>query len=214
MAALLIGLAGSKIGIHAPLTAFVKRMVRTMRQDDYSSLDAYLMALGITIEHENLGPETQIKIDRGMHVLLKPHIFYFPVLPDLLFSWIRTLRYRDMIGACTDDIWPDELIESGGIAGFLRDIVQRGVDPVDAVRFATFNNARRLAQSGLQEAALLGTIAPGYSADLVLLDGPLKDFRADTVLPGGHIVARKGVLTDPLPNPVVPDNEAKWRITG
>jgi adenine deaminase len=205
MAALLIGLAGSKIGLHAPLTAFVRRMIRNMRQDDFASLDAYLMALGITAEHENLGPETQIKIDRGMRVLIKPHIFYFPVLPDLLFAWLRTLRYRDMIGACTDDIWPDELITSGGIAGFLRDIVRRGVDPVDAIRFATFNNARRLAESGLQEAALLGAIAPGYSADLVLLDGPLRNFQADTVLHGGRIVAREGVLTDPLPSLEVPD---------
>jgi adenine deaminase len=140
-----------------------------------------------------------------MRVLIKPHIFYFPVLPDLLFAWLRSLRYRDMIGACTDDIWPDELVKSGGIAGFLRDIVRRGVDPVDAVRFATFNNARRLAESGLLDAGLLGAIAPGYSADLVLLDGPLGNFQANTVLHGGRIVAREGVLTDPLPEPNVPD---------
>ncbi len=205
MAALLIGLVSSKVGFHAPLSAFARRMVRTMRQDDFASLDTYLMALGLTAEHENLGPEAQIKIDRGMRVLFKPHIFYFPVLPDLLFAWMRTLRYRDTIGACTDDIWPDELIKSGGIAGFLRDIVRRGVDPVDAVRFATLNNARRLAESGLQDAALLGAIAPGYRADLVLLDGPLGDFRADTVLHDGRVVARKGVLTDPLPKPNAPE---------
>jgi len=208
-AAMLFSVGSTKIGLHAPMRAFVRGMIRKMREDEFQDLDTYLMALGITADHECYGPETQIKLDHGMRVMLKPHIFFFPILPDLFLGWLNTIRYNDQIGMCTDDIWPDELVEGGGIAGFLRQIIHRGVDPVDAIRFATFNNAQRLATSGMKEFSLLGTIAPGYAADIAILDGPLADVRAEAVLHGGEVVAQEGELSTPLPEPSVPDHMLK-----
>jgi adenine deaminase len=82
----------------------------------------------------------------------------------------------------------------GGIAGVLRLLVKNGIDPLDAVRFATVNNAQRLAQAGISEAVLIGALAPGMAADIVLLGGPLRQFQIDLVIHEGKVVAEKGEL--------------------
>jgi len=122
----------------------------------------------------------------------------------LLLQAVRRLRYKDPIGLCTDDMWPDDLIAVGGMAGVLRLLVKNGIAPVDAVRFATLNNAQRLAQAGMREATLIGALAPGLSADLALVAEPLKDFKIDLVIHEGTVVAEHGKLTQPLPGPKVP----------
>jgi adenine deaminase len=90
------------------------------------------------------------------------------------------------------------------MVGVLRDLVKHGIRPSDAVRFATLNNAQRLAQAGIAEAALLGAIAPGMAADLVLVAEPLKELRVGLVIHEGVVVAENGKLTRPVPTARVP----------
>lgn len=173
---------------------------RQLRQSSYPELNAYLCALGLTADHETYGPEIQVKLDHGMHLMISSHIFLtFPMMMPIILQGVRQLRYKDMIGLCTDDIWPDELLEIGGMAGVLRLLAQNGIDPVDAVRFATLNNAQRLAQAGIPEAALIGALAPGMAADIVLVDKPLKKFKIEMVLHQGQVVAEGGQITQPAP---------------
>ena len=127
------------------------------------------------------------------------------MLMPILLQAVRRLRYKDPIGLCTDDIWPDEFIEMGGLAGVLRLLVKNGISPVDAVRFATLNNAQRLALAGIPEAVLIGAIVPGMSADITLVADPLKEFKIDMVIYEGKVVAENGKLTQPVPAPKVPD---------
>lgn len=176
-----------------------------LRKQEYQDLDAYLVALGLTADHETYGPEVQIKLDHGMHLMLSSHIFLtLPQMMPVLLQAIRKLKYKDAIGLCTDDMWPDDLLEIGGLAGVLRLLTKHGIHPVDAVRFATLNNARRLAQSGIEEAALIGALAPGMSADIVLVADPLKQFKVDMVFHEGQQVMENGKLLIQVPAPKVP----------
>jgi adenine deaminase len=76
---------------------------------------------------------------------------------------------------------------------------------VDAVRFGTLNNARRLAIGGIREAAFLGALAPGMVGDVVLVADPLKAFDVQMVLHEGKVVAARGTVTVPAPQPRVPE---------
>jgi len=175
-----------------------------LRKDDHRDLDAYMVALGLTADHETYGPEMQIKLDHGMRLMLSSHIFALPLI-GLLLQGVKRLRYKSAIGMCTDDIWPDALVEDGGMVRVVRGLVRHGIDPIDAVRFATLNNAERLAQAGIGEATLMGALAPGMVADLVLVGEPLREFRIDLVMHEGRIVAEGGKTLSAIPDAVIPE---------
>lgn len=196
-----VGLIGAQV-LRIPSLAALPYgiFMRQLRRNEYPELNAYLVALGLTADHETYGPEIQIKLDHGMRLMVSSHIFLtLPLMMPIFLQGVRRLKYKDMIGLCTDDIWPDDLLSMGGIAGVLRLLAKNGIDPVDAVRFATLNNAQRLAQAGIPEAALIGALAPGMTADIVLVDGPLKNFKIDQVFHEGRLVAEKGKLVQPPP---------------
>ncbi len=191
-------------GLRGAMGLAVNTIVRKLRRGSYRDLDTYLTALGITADHETYGPELQVKLDHGMYVMISSHLFSMPMTPPLYLQIVRKLRYRDSIGACTDDIWPDDIMEKKGLLGVLKSLVKHGIDPVDAIRFATINNARRLAQVGIREASLLGAVAPGMVADLVLVRGRLRDLDVDEVIHDGRVVSRQGRLLEPVKAPHVP----------
>src|SRR5207247_4605941 len=79
---------------------------------------------------------------------------------------------------CTDDREPDFIVEQGHINQMVRVAVEEGVSPEDALVMATINPAtcHRLWR--------LGAIAPGYQADILILDD-LRSFRPRQVLKRG-----------------------------
>jgi len=94
----------------------------------------------------------------------------------------------------TDDIFPNDLKHHGHIDGLLRRVVAGGVSPASAVRHASYVPARHY---GLVDR---GALAPGYRADLVLVED-LTQFRVNTVIKGGKIAARGGQCLDYGPSP-------------
>ncbi|MGC9346632.1 MAG: adenine deaminase C-terminal domain-containing protein [Anaerolineae bacterium] len=198
-----IGMIGGRLSGRAGL-AF-RTLVRKLREGDYPELDTYLVALGLTADHETYGPEIQIKLDHGMPLMISAHIFEMMETAPLFLEGVRRLRYKDSLGMCTDDLWPDELLEHGGMVSVMRRLVRHGIDPVDAVRFATLNNAKRLAVGGIREAAFLGALAPGMVGDVVLVADPLKAFHVQMVLHEGKVVAARGTAIVPSPPPEVPE---------
>jgi adenine deaminase len=94
----------------------------------------------------------------------------------------------------TDDIFPNDLMRHGHIDGLLRRVVAGGVPPAAAVRHASYVPARHY---GLIDR---GAVAPGYRADLVVVDD-LALFRVRTVLKGGKVVARDGKCLPDGPAP-------------
>jgi adenine deaminase len=92
----------------------------------------------------------------------------------------------------TDDRHADDLVREGHLDFILRKAVSLGADPVTALQMVTINTARHF---GL---ANMGAIAPGYHADLVVLDN-LENFAVKRVFHRGRSVARHGELTVELP---------------
>ena len=178
---------------------------KQLRKSQYRDLNTYLTALGPTADHESYGPEIITKLDHGMRLMLSSHIFLtLPMMMPFLLQAVRDLRYTDAIGMCTDDMWPDDLLQYGGLAGVIRMLAKNGIDVRDAIRFATLNNAQRLAMGGIAEASLLGSVAPGMAADIALVEQPLKKFRVDTVVHAGKVVVEGGKLVVPIPESRVP----------
>ncbi len=87
----------------------------------------------------------------------------------------------------TDDRDPQDLTTRGHIDSIVRRAIELGLDPVEAIRLASYNTAQyfRLYNRG--------AIAPGFVADMVVLDD-LRTFRVSAVYKEGKLVARAGEL--------------------
>ncbi len=92
---------------------------------------------------------------------------------------------------CTDDREPEHIADEGHVNSMVREAVAFGIPPEDALLMATHNPAR---WHGLREH---GAIAPGYGADLLLLDD-LETFEPELVLKSGRPVGE-------ILHPDVPD---------
>lgn len=90
----------------------------------------------------------------------------------------------------TDDLLPQDL-KMGGINLIIKKAVDRGLEPVTAVRMATINAAVRFGLRGK------GAIAPGYDADVAVVDD-LRDFSVSMVLKKGRVVVEDGKVALPI----------------
>jgi len=159
-----------------------------------AALDAYAAA-GIRSDHEATTWEEALeKRRRGIWVLLRE-----ASNAHNLVALLELVRRHgpEYCAFCTDDREPDMLVREGHIDAMCRQAVAEGIAPEDALVMATLHPARC---HGLAD---LGAIAPGYRADLVVLDD-LTSFRASVVIAGGRIAARDGVAL-PFAAPPVPD---------
>jgi adenine deaminase len=139
------------------------------------ALNAYLAA-GIGSDHESTTFEEALEKRRlGMWVMLR-EASIARNLRDLLPLVKRYGVERCMF--CTDDREPDFIVEEGHINQMVRVAVEEGISPEDAVIMATLNAAtyHRLWR--------LGAIAPGYQADILVLDD-LRSFKPRQVLKRG-----------------------------
>ncbi len=139
------------------------------------ALNAYIAA-GIGSDHEATTYEEALEKRRlGMWVMLR-EASIARNLRDLLPLVKRYGSERCMF--CTDDREPGFIVEEGHINQMVRVAVADGISPADAVVMATINPAtyHRLWR--------LGAIAPGYQADILVLDD-LVSFNPRQVLKRG-----------------------------
>jgi adenine deaminase len=126
-----------------------------------AQLQAYLCA-GITSDHEIAsGDDALEKLRAGLAIEIRGSHDY--VLPGLTEILRRLPHLSSQVSICTDDVAPDYLVEHGGIRDVLRRLVSYGMNPVDAIRCATFNAALRLRREDL------GAVCAGRVADLAVL---------------------------------------------
>ena len=150
------------------------------------ALDAYAAA-GIRSDHESTTWEEALeKRRRGLWVLLRE-----ASNARNLSALLELVRRHgpEYCAFCTDDREPDMLVREGHIDGMCRLAVAEGIAPEDALVMATLHPARC---HGLAE---LGAIAPGFHADMALLED-LESFPAAVVIAGGAVAARDGRALD------------------
>jgi len=139
------------------------------------ALNAYLAA-GIRSDHEATTYEEALEKRRlGMWVMLR-EASIARNLRDLLPLVKRYGPDRCMF--CTDDREPGFIVEEGHINQMVRVAVEDGISPEDAVVMATINPA------SYHRLWHLGAIAPGYQADILILDD-LRSFNPRQVLKRG-----------------------------
>src|SRR5207253_5899353 len=155
-------------------------------------LQAYL-ATGIRSDHESATvEEARAKAALGMLIQVREGSSARNL--DALLPLLAAGELGDFWCLVTDDIFPDDLRERGHLDGLLRRVVAGGVPPASAVRHATLIPARHY---GLFDR---GAVAPGYRADLVVVDD-VREFCPDLVFKNGQIVARQGELAALLQPP-------------
>jgi len=99
----------------------------------------------------------------------------------------------------SDDKPPDRLFIEGHMDHLLREAVRSGLSPAAAVRMVTLNPAQYFGFSAN------GAVAPGYKADLVVLND-LESFHVLKVFKSGQIVAENGALTVEVPHFLPPSS--------
>jgi adenine deaminase len=139
------------------------------------ALNAYIAA-GIRSDHEATTYEEALEKRRlGMWVMLR-EASIARNLRDLL-PLVKQYG-SDWCMFCTDDREPGFIVEEGHINQMVRVAVAEGISPEDAIVMATINPA------SYHRLWHLGAIAPGYQADILVLDD-LKTFNPRQVLKRG-----------------------------
>lgn len=149
-------------------------------------LNAYAAAR-ITSEHECVDiEEARRKLARGMHI----HIREGSTAKNLkALAPLIQPHTAEFCSFVTDDRNSLDLISKGHIDSMIRDAISFGVDSVLAIKVATLSTARHY---GLQ---YIGAVAPGYHADIVVLDS-LEKINVEMVYKQGVLVAKNGRMVE------------------
>jgi adenine deaminase len=167
-------------------------------------LQAYLAA-GIGSDHESTSlAEGLEKLAAGAFVMVREGSVTRDL--DALLPLV-TPRHGDRVGFVTDDRLPHDLLDEGAVDVLVRRAIAGGVDPVYAVRCGSWNTARhyRLPRRG--------AVAPGYFADLLVVDD-LATFHVARVLRHGRWVARAGRPTTWAETAIAAAAAASERLPG
>jgi len=153
------------------------------------NLSAYIAA-GIYSDHESVSlDEAKEKLRRGMWLMLREGSSeknleaLLPLVTDKTFQ-------RCMF--VVDDRSCVDLLKDGDIDGVVRKAIRLGLNPVRAIQLATINPAEYFRRQWL------GAIAPGYMANLIVLND-LPKLKIEQVFYRGKLVAKEGKPLFPSP---------------
>ncbi len=171
----IIAFSGRNIDGHAPLVSGM-------------DLNAYAVT-GISSDHEcSSMKEALEQVSAGLQLMIR--------------EGTQAKNMRDLIGfvtpfnnsrcsLVTDDLHPHDLLRKGHMNNLVDLAIELGLDPVTAIKMASFNTARHF---GLRH---LGAIAPGYQADVAILSS-LKPLRVEKVIKAGKVVFENGSIVEAI----------------
>ena len=149
-------------------------------------LDKYIAA-GISDDHEcSTAEEAMERIAKGQHVMIRQGTAaqnLDALLPLFDEPWSR----RCML--VTDDRHPADLMKEGHIDNIIRSAVKPGKSPLTAIRMATLQAAEYF---GIRN---MGAVAPGYIADILVLDN-LETVKVRDVYFRGQLAVSNGKVID------------------
>jgi adenine deaminase len=152
-------------------------------------LGAYIAA-GIRSDHESVAlAEAEEKLRLGMFVMIREGSSEKNL--EALLPLVTDLTYKRCL-LVVDDRSCADLLRDGDIDAVVRKAIRLGLDPVRAIQMATINTAEYFRLDRL------GAVAPGYFANMIVLDS-LEDFKISTVFYRGRIVVRDGKALFPVP---------------
>jgi len=166
---------------------------------------AAFMASGITSDHELVsGDDLMAKLRAGLTIELRGS--HDHLLPEFVEALNALGHLPQTVTLCTDDVFPDDLVQGGGLDDVVRRLVRYGLKPEWALQAATLNGSVRIGRPDL------GLIAAGRRADIVLFED-LKDFRARHVIASGTPIAREGKMVVELTktDPCLLENSVKLK---
>lgn len=150
-------------------------------------LNAYRCA-GILTDHECSTVEEALeRLRLGMYVQIREGSGA-KNLNNLIKGLLEKHIRFDRCIFCTDDKHLEDIKKDGHISYNVKKAISLGVDPIEAVCMATINAAQ------CYKLKRLGAIAPGYSADIIILDN-LETFKVNKVLYRGEVVFEKNKIT-------------------
>ncbi|MDX1358385.1 MAG: adenine deaminase [Clostridia bacterium] len=166
--------------VHQKLAIAEGRMIDGHAPDiSGKHLNAYV-ASGIKTDHEcTKAREMEEKISRGMYAIIREGSATRNL--EELIKGVNKENLRRIL-FCTDDKHPKNIRSEGHINYNVKKAVEQGIDPIDAITMATLNTAECY---GLNDR---GAIAPGYKADLLVIDN-LREITVNKVFKNGKLVA-------------------------
>lgn len=158
-------------------------------------LNGYLCA-GIRLDHESYDHEEVVeKMRKGMHMLIRESsVTHF--LKENIRGVTEVNPYLSRrVSFCTDDVTATDVLEKGHLDNVVRLAIKEGVEPITAIQMATINSAE-----AYRIDHLVGSISPGRIADILLVDD-IENFKVETVITNGKLVAKDGKLSYELKAP-------------
>ncbi|WP_083566545.1 adenine deaminase [Domibacillus mangrovi] len=157
---------------------------RNMKVDGHAAglsdeaLNVYSIA-SIRNDHEAVTAiEAKSRARRGIHVLVREGSAakdLIAILPSI------TERNSTRFSFCTDDKHLDELVEEGTVNFAAQLAIKHGLDPLIAIQMATINNAV------CHQLNDKGAVAPGYAADLLIVED-LQKLHPTVIIKDGKVV--------------------------
>lgn len=152
---------------------------------------AALVSAGLRADHECYSAaETLEKLRNGMLVMIRESsVAHF--LRENIQVITKDGVNPGRLAFCTDDVTASDILRQGHLDRLVRMAIEEGLEPMTAIQLATVNCAQIYRIDHL-----VGSIAPGRIADILLVDSPER-FNVVSVIANGRLAAADGRMTEP-----------------